>query len=393
MALGIHDVLNRLGQYPHRRAGSENELYAREELAVPLEGIPGLFITEEPFNTPGTPLVALALTALGLIACVWAAGFLAGIISAAALALVVLMTLVADGRGGPLSWFLARLETANLVASKGEGRRLVLILAHLDSPLNDSLFRPGQAGYRRQILVGLLVLFVLSAIVPIMADVGVVPPLWLKWLVSAALLTVVMVAAFDAVRLGPSPGGNDNLSGVAAATVAASRLWERLPRGCEVRLVVTSAAGPLRLGALDYWRRHRQELRQRQTLVLALDCVGAGDLGVVTRFGGLTPVQPDNGLTRLAGRLMTEDGRFTHLKAHRTGLDVPDSLPFMRDGLPGLVIGARDAAGQVPRRARPDDTVAACDRGLIHEAALFAEAFVRALPPVRSAASSAVKDR
>ncbi len=105
------------------------------------------------------------------------------------------------------------------------------------------------------------------------------PPLGLRlagidadW-VSAAQLPqtfLLLVAAFmygEIALSPPSPGANDNASGVAAALAVAERLRESPPQALEVSLLFCGAGETTREGARSFLRAHRQLAAARRHLV------------------------------------------------------------------------------------------------------------------------------
>jgi len=290
MPLSATDIFNTLSDWPHRGFGTHEEMEAREALMAELSGEVGVAVTEEGFTAPKTYLTFFWLVALGQAFMILAAPLAPAAFVLGGLMLLVSHLLYFDWRVSPLAWAGDRTLGANLVAKKGVGRRLIILMAHLDSAPASFAYRPDQVRhFGLSVWIGTgIVAF--GLLVPLAVTVGIGVPLWLRVFFGFLLVAQAGVASWDYWRHGFTPGGNDNLSGVACATAVASRLWHNMPPDTEVRLVLTSAEAAGMLGAQHYWRQHRAELHGYQTHILNIDTVGAGKLAYVTESGGFTKV-------------------------------------------------------------------------------------------------------
>ncbi|MBL4837314.1 MAG: hypothetical protein JKY34_07025, partial [Kordiimonadaceae bacterium] len=144
MPLEVQNIFNSLLEWPQRGTGSEDEMMAREQLVTHLEGEPGVDTVEEAFLAPATALPFFAVVAAGQVFAMWAASSMALIALLAGGTFFVSYFLFVDGRISPLVWLTPKKITANLVAKKGEGRRLFILMAHLDSAPASYAHRPDQ---------------------------------------------------------------------------------------------------------------------------------------------------------------------------------------------------------------------------------------------------------
>jgi hypothetical protein len=378
--LQVKDVFAKLSEWPHRGVGSENEMEAREALITELSGEFEVEISEEGFDAP--PSYVRFLWSMGLTAMValfWA-NVMPSILALAGGVAFINIFLFFDGRFSPLIWWGARETTANLVATKGAGRRLIILMAHLDSAPASFVFRPGQIAHFRLSIWIAMGIFGLAVLFPLLASFGASIDLVTLGVSAALIFGLLVFLSVDFWRFGYAPGANDNLSGVAAATSAASHLWRLMPKGCEVRLVITSAKETGMLGAQHYWQTHRTELKQRETFVLNLDTVGCKNLSYVVESGGFTMMKYDNQLSQTANNLTQLNQQFTKVTPARHETGCFDTIWFHRDGFPVLTLASYDNEGYMTAVHTPDDTPDKLNFASIQLAALFAESIVRMMP-------------
>ena len=380
MAVSAREIFEVLSEWPHRGTGSEEEFEAREQLSAKLAGEWGVEVGEEGFITPRTYLPFFWTIALGQAACVLFSSYAPFLIALGGFGLFVSHFLFFDWRVSRLIWMLGRTITANMVAKKGTGRRLVILMAHLDSAPASYAYRADQVShFKVSVYVG-TALVSTGMMIPLIESGGLELPYWLKLLLAGLLVAQAVMASIDHWRFGFTPGANDNLTGVAAASEAASRLWAKMPDDTEVRLVITSAEEAGMLGAQHYWEQHHEELKARETHVLNFDTVGYGKLAFVTESGGFTPTFYDTPLAAAARALTHLNKRFEAIGPARHHVGDFDSVWFVRDGISSLTLAAYDENGMMPRIHTMDDTARGLDMTIVEEAAAFGEAIIRTLP-------------
>ena len=378
--LKAREIFEKLSEWPHRGCGSEDEMEAREALIAELTGEYGVDITDEGFKCPRSYLPFFWMIAIGQAVVVLLSPWAPAFMLAAGILFFLSHLLYFDWRVSPLIWWGARTVTANVSASRGAGNRLVILMAHLDSAPSSYAYRPEQVRhFKLSVYMGTFIVG-LGALIPAMGTQDVTLPNWAGWIVALLLLGQAVVASIDFWRFGYTPGANDNLTGVAAATEVASRLWKTMPPDTEVRLVVTSGEEAGMLGAQHYWRQHRDELKQRETHVLNFDTVGYGNLSYVTQSGGFTPVYYDGPLARAAAAVTKIDKRYGHVRAAKHHVGDFDSVWFARDGISSLTVAAYDDEGLMPHIHTQEDKADHVDMAIVEDAVRFGEAVIRTLP-------------
>lgn len=380
MPLSVSDVFGCLSEWPHRGVGTEEELEAREMLMTELSAEFEVDIKEEGFQAPTSYIPFLWLTGLMAIFAVIGTPLMPTVMALVGGLAFVSLFLFFDWRISPLVWIGSNLTTANLVASKGEGQRLFVLMAHLDSAPASYAYRPAQIPHFKISVYLSAALMGLGFLIPFMATFGAQFDMVTLLGIAALMLIQLTLASIDYWRHGYTPGANDNLSGVAAATSAASHLWRRMPPGAEVRLVITSGEEAGMLGAQHYWQVHKEELRSRDTYIINMDTVGCRHLKFVTKSGGFTPVVYDNVLTQTALNLTLGNEPFQSVAPAVHSVGDFDSVWFVRDGMNALTIASYDDDGHMTAIHTPDDTHEKVNFETMALAARFAEAIVRTCP-------------
>lgn len=378
--LTAREIFSKLSEWPHRGCGSEEEMEAREELIAALTGEYGVHVTDEGFFCPKSYVPFFWLLALGQVGVIALTPMAPAIMLGAGLLLFMSHVLFFDWRVSPLIWWGAKTVTANVSASKGAGKRLLILMAHLDSAPSSFAYRPKQVrSFKASVYLGTFILG-LGVIIPVLGTQGIIMPLWLSGIGMALLIGQAVMASVDFWRFGYTPGANDNLTGVAAATEVASRLWKTMPPDMEVRLLITSGEEAGMLGAQHYWKQHREELKVRDTHVLNFDTVGFGKLCYVTESGGFTPVYYDGALAQTAAAVAKLDDRYKHIKPAKHHVGDFDSVWFVRDGFSALTIAAYDDEGLMPHIHTMEDKADHVNMDIVDSAVAFGEAIARTLP-------------
>jgi hypothetical protein len=378
--ISAREIFGTLRQWPHRGAGSEEEMEAREALITALSGEHDVFITEEGFLAPRTYLPFFWAIALGACAALMLSHHAPLFMGMFALLFVVSHFLYFDWRVSPLIWLGAKNICANLVVTKGSGSRLVILMAHLDSAPASFAYRPGPVRHFKAAVYGGSALLALSVAIPLLEAQGAAVPFAVKALVAGLILLQAVLASLDFWRFGHTPGANDNLTGVAAATALASRLWRNMPANTEVRLVITSSEEAGMLGAQHYWRHHREELKHRDTHVLNFDTVGQGNLSYVVETGGFTPVYYDGQLALTAAAVTRLDNRYRGIRPARHRVGDFDTVWFARDNISALTIAAYDDDGFMPNIHTMEDRALHVSMDTVEQAVAFGEAVIHTLP-------------
>jgi len=377
MTLECQKVFETLSEWRCRGTGSENEMMARESLITLLEGEANIDIAEEAFYAPSSYTPFLATILVGQVIFIWLSAAMPAI---AALAGVIFFTsffLFYDGRYSPLIWLMPKRLTANLVAGKGKGQNVFILVAHLDSAPSSLLYRHKWQEYRELILYSAAVIVFMGALLPIIEGYGFIISNWLRLLLSLVLIGYLGLFSWDYWLNGFSAGDNKNLSGVSAAVSTVSKLWQEMPTNTEVRLLVTSANEGGQLGVQHYLRQHEDALKYQNVYVVNFDTVGNECLGYVVKGNNFLPVNYNNDLTKLAGQFIEKVDAFSEVKPSKTIFDGSDSVCFKRCNIPTISLTSYDKNGMSPYSRTQYDLPRYVNMKTIALASDFCEALIK----------------
>jgi Peptidase family M28 len=385
----IEDYLERLSRFPHRMSGTTQDRQAADWIRDALAGL-GLEPSTIPFSVPGRLGFGLALNLLfGLAAYVlsWRS-------PGPALALLGICLLSLWGELTFSFHLLRRIipphASCNVeaaVRSRDAARRSVLILAHHDTPGTGLLFR-GVAGRLGPVLRRLPPPFNRANFPPFIAALGLAVGLvlgrtdWGRTLgagvaaVSAVLLAVILFLVVQWGLSRPSPGANDNGSGLAVLLELAERLSRKPTQTVSVRVLATGAEETGFFGIKRFLRDHPRR-SDAPSLIINLDSIGGGDLSWAVAESTLRGIRyPQAGLDVLAA--VEAEGGLPGLPRVKI-LSPTDAGPIARRGLPVLTLIGLENGFSPPNLHRSTDTYDRLDLAVLRRAADIVEGFVRAL--------------
>jgi Peptidase family M28 len=376
-----------LVELPGRIAGSALEREAAERVSgflgeIGFEDVARVSVPSRPHLGRALAL-HLGLAALGC----WIGGALGVLLSGGAL-----LSFEREQRRGArgLSSALGAPASMNAVARAGpaQPRRRVVLTAHIDVATTGRIFRPdfasrfarwlgprvargagGPFGVPERLLVA-------AALVAAASALGAA-----GWLLFAArvavggLLVVGVVALLEWSIAAPSPGANDNASGVAAMLTCAEQLLARLPPDVELVAAGTGAEEVGCCGMRALLDAH-PEWEPERTAFVNFESVGGGALHWVRSEGTLARHVHAPTLTELARRL-ARGGSFAEITAVDLMACTDASLAAERN-LHCLCLVSLEADG-VPRNYhRVEDQPEALDMAGVVRAADFADEVIAA---------------
>jgi hypothetical protein len=228
-------------------------------------------------------------------------------------------------------------NVVGVVPPKGERRCRVALVAHLDTHRTPvfyssntwhTLFVTLVAGTFVSMVVGALVYGLLA-----LADWA-----WLWWITALTtgvqLFGLVMCLHADLTPFGP--GANDNASGVGSIMALGERLTHQPLQHIEVWLVADGCEELGCYGAEALIQAHADDLRD--TYLIAMDIVGAGDPAFLVNDGLLRKYPVDSRLLAIAREVVV--GRPKLRAFEHVGIAYTDTAVFLKRGFRGFTIDA-----------------------------------------------------
>jgi hypothetical protein len=334
------ELIRRLCSFEGRRAGTNAERRAANDLARRLRGGGRRVEVEPTYVHPQWALVHAAHCALAiagsLVAVEWPPiGF--GIVLATAIS----MYLDLNGRVYLLRSLFFRRGSQNVVA-RGQRRGAparVILCAHYDTSRTGRAFDDGSKAFAARVQRAIplpigpfrVLFWSVALLLPVIgARMAGVESDWVS-LVQLLPTLVLMLGVFFLIDIAlsrPSPGANDNASGVATAISLAEELDADPPAHLDIWVLLTGAEETLQEGMRSFIRTHRDELDRDTTYFICLDTVGDGDVRFEAAAGWVVTFPMDDHLVALCDAIASTDG------------DRPRARP-LRDGYGGDGVLAR----------------------------------------------------
>ncbi len=192
-----------------------------------------------------------------------------------------------------------------VIPPSGEHRRDLVLIGHIDTQRTPFIFRTPWLveAYKAFTTVA----FVAFAAQVVLFTYGALTGTRWAWLggIAGALCAVLLAAiCVEAERSPFTAGANDNASAVGLVLALAEEFAVRPLEHTRVWCACTGCEEVQHYGAIDFFRRHRAEMKDPAGLVFEL--VGVAGPGWLTTEGIIIPFHSDSSLQSLAGRLSAE---------------------------------------------------------------------------------------
>jgi len=270
---------------------------------------------------------------------------------------------------------------------KGRSQNVVAVLASREAPERDLVLIGHVDSHRTPIIFSsprwLMVYgtFVPAAFGVFTAQVGlyalgtVTQWTWVWPVSSAGAVGALVLAAMciQADRTPFSPGANDNATGAGLVLTLAEHLREAPLRSTRVWFVCTGCEEVQHYGAIDFFRRHRGEMRN--PIAVVLESLGCDGPAWLTSEGILIPFHADRNLVGLAERLAAEHPEWgayaTRIRGGNT--EMADAL---RAGVPAITLCGITRKRRLPHWHQPGDTIDKIDPDVLARAYAFTWAYL-----------------
>ena len=388
----LRETVRELCSFEGRLAGTDAERRAANRMTERLQATGRKAAVEPVYVHPQAPLIHLVHCLIG-----FAGSLVAAVEPAAGFALVLVaatsMYLDLNGRLYLLRTLFFRRASQNVVSpgSNPDAPARLLLVAHLDAGRGGAVFEPrnrrrlGRVSRFLGVQPPRLVFWSLASLLPLLGarmagvESGLVAVLQLP---STLVLLVAIFLLADIQLSDPSPGANDNGSGVALALSLARALDDESPRHLDVWILLTGGQECGAEGMRSFVRSRRKELDPTRTLVLALDAVGRGDVRYVTAEGPAVSFAMDRRMVELSGAIAEADraGSARYRAAPLRRASASDALPAATRGWRALAITCLEP-GDVfpPGHHTPDDAPEHVDWGALGRTGEFARELIAAL--------------
>jgi Zn-dependent M28 family amino/carboxypeptidase len=185
------------------------------------------------------------------------------------------------------------------------------------------------------------------------------------WPLSAISAICAILLAAMCLQADSTPftrGANDNATAAGLVLTLAEQMKTEPLKHTRIWLVCTGCEEAQHYGAIDFFRRHKNELEHPKALVFEM--LGCGGPAWLTDEGIIVPFHADQGLVRLAEQISSDHPELNGYPTHITGgnTEMADAL---RLGIPAITITGLGPHGEAPYWHQVGDTYDKMDKSAL----------------------------
>jgi hypothetical protein len=313
---------------------------------------------------------------------------LAGRASAVLAFALALLALISDllelsFRNNLLRMLMSKGQSQNVIATiepQGEHKQDLVLIGHVDSQRTPIVFSTERwlSAYKSFTTIA----FVAFALQVVLYGLGVIIQASWIWPVSVvcALCAVLLAAMCIQADLTPfTRGANDNASAVGLVLALARQLKGEPLKNTRTWLVCTGCEEVQHYGAIDFFARHRSELKNPKVLVFEmLGCAGPAWL---VKEGIVVPFHAEKSMVALAEKLASEHPELQAYPASISGgnTEMADAL---RIGIPAITFTGFGPNGETPYWHMLEDTYDKMDAGIMERNFTFTWQYIRMIDEI-----------
>jgi VIT1/CCC1 family predicted Fe2+/Mn2+ transporter len=295
-------------------------------------------------------LVAFAIYPLG--------GRLTAILAAALSVLVLVSELQELGFQNNLFRMLVpKGESQNVFAvipPSGEHKQDLVLVGHVDSQRTPLVFRsPRWVKVYDRFTMITFAAFLLQAALYSLAIFFAWEWIWYASIISAICAVLLAAMCIQADLTPFTAGANDNATAVGMVLTLASQITVRPLENTRVYAVITGCEEVQHYGMIDFYQRHRSEMKQPKALVFEM--LGCAGPAWTTREGIIVPFKSDPALVEIAERLRREHPEWQAYPAKISGgnSELSDAVRFK---VPAICLFGLKPDGEAPYWHQRSDT-------------------------------------
>ncbi len=367
------DIGPRGPTYEGERQGAE---YAKREFQrIGLEPIWESFRSARSIFLPhvlGSLLMLLAFAVFPL------GGRLTAVLAAALSLLVIVTELLELGfKDNLFRRIVPKAESQNVFAvipPASEHQRDLILVGHLDSQRTPIFFRsPRWVKVYDNFTTVIFITYILQVVLYALAVI--VPLDWIWYAtIPTAVCAVLMAAFFIEADLSPfTAGANDNATAAGLVLTLAEELKKRPLRHTRVFAVCTGCEEVQHYGMIDWYKRHRAELKDPRAIVFEM--LGADGPSWLTREGIIVPFKPDPELASACQRLAADRPEWGAYPSSISGGNT-EMADAVRAGVPAITLFGMTREGVAPYWHQKEDTFDKMDPEVMRRTWDFTQALI-----------------
>ena len=264
-----------------------------------------------------------------------------------------------------------------VIPPSGEHRQDLILIGHIDTQRTPLIFR----SYRMvELYKGFTtVAFVTFAAQAVLYVLGAIYQWsWIWYATFPTALSALLLAAIciEADRSPFTAGANDNASAVGLVLSLAGQVSQTPLKHTRLFCVCTGCEEVQHYGAIDFFKRHRPEMKNPQALVFEL--LGCAGPGWLTREGIIVPFYSDPALSGLAEQLSDQNPQWGAYPVQISGGN-SEMADCVRFNVPAITLFGLTRAGRAPFWHQAGDTFDRMDPLVMEHTRAMVWAMIEAL--------------
>jgi len=280
------------------------------------------------------------------------------IISAAISLLVIVTELLELGfKDNLFRRIMPKAESQNVTAvipPAGEHQRDLVLVGHLDTQRTPIFFRsPRWVSIYNNFTTVIFLTYIVQVVLYTLAIF--LPMNWIWYAtIPSAICAVLMAVFFIEADLSPfTAGANDNATAAGLVLTLAEEFKNQPLQHTRVFAVCTGCEEVQHYGMIDWYKRHRAELKEPCAVVFEM--LGVDGPAWLTREGIIVPFKPDRELASLCETLATEHPELGAYPAGISGGNT-EMADAVRANVPAITLFGLTREGVAPYWHQKEDT-------------------------------------
>ncbi len=241
-----------------------------------------------------------------------------------------------------------------VIPPAGEHRRDLVLVGHIDTQRTPVFFRSPRWVKIYDNFV--TVIFISYIIQLVLYTLAIFLPLSWIWYatIPSAICAVIMAAFFIEADLSPfTAGANDNATAVGMVLTLAEELKQNPLQHTRVFAVCTGCEEVQHYGMIDWYQRHRADLKSPRAVVFEM--LGVDGPAWLTREGIIVPFRPDPELASACEGLAAEHPEWGAYPSAISGGNT-EMADAVRAGVPAITLFGLTRDGVAPYWHQKEDT-------------------------------------
>jgi hypothetical protein len=253
-----------------------------------------------------------------------------------------------------------------IIPPSKEHRQDLVLVGHLDSQRTPFIFRsPKHVTAFNYIILVVFITFIAQVLLYTLSIFLPMPWAWFATMPTALAALLLALICIEADSTPFTAGANDNASAVGMVLALAEQLRKNPLEHTRVFAVCTGCEEVQHYGMIDFYKRHRAELKNPKAVVFEmLGCAGPAWL---TSEGIIVPFKADAGLSSLLEQLSAEHPEWCAYPVKISGGNT-EMADAIRNKVPAITITGTRKDGVSPYWHQKGDTFDKMDRDVMDRA-------------------------